>query len=125
MPPYIDLLFLLHLSFLVAHELDATHHREWRLLFVFRTMEEGAAARAFIGLHVPLVMGILWLSLLSPPAIRVVAQALLSGFSVVHLGLHWRLRAHEKNDMTNTLSWTLIVGAGVSAAAHLVALALG
>ncbi|EFC36242.1 predicted protein [Naegleria gruberi] len=55
-----NLLYILNISFLATHELDAVDKKEWRLLFLLKDMQENDAKNWFIGLHLPL-MGLLLL----------------------------------------------------------------
>lgn len=115
-----DALFALALSGLLAHELDAVHRREWRLLFVLRRMEEDRARRWFIALHVPLVAAILWAVGSPHEAVRHAAMLSLDAFMVVHAGMHARLSGHPIYEFRGTLSNGLIYGTAVVATIHLV-----
>lgn len=63
-------LFFLVVAGFIAHELDAVHRHEWRLLFVLRGMPDEAARRAFVLLHVPLFAVLLWLIAHPDAAVR-------------------------------------------------------
>ncbi len=110
-------LYYLALSFLVAHELDAVTHEEWRLLFVLRDLPSANAAQAFVALHVPLLFVILWLSHHDREAVRRWTRRAVSGFLVVHAGLHFALSGEPLYDFHGVLSRTLIFSAGLLGAA--------
>ena len=104
---------------LLAHELDAVHKHEWRLLFVLRRMADEPARRAFVLLHVPLVALIIWLAAHPDEAVRWWTVLGLDLFAVVHAGLHWRLSGHPKYAFNTAHSRLFIYGAAVLALIHL------
>ena len=114
-----DFLFYLAFATLVAHELDAVHKHEWRLLFVLRTMPDDSARRAFILIHIPLFAILFWL--LAHPVERIQFWTMLSldVFMMVHAGLHRRLFDRPKYEFHPTYSRFIIYGTAVLAAAHL------
>jgi hypothetical protein len=117
-------LFWLGVAVLMAHELDAVRAREWRLLYVLRRLPEESARAAFIVLHVPLLMAMIWLGGFPDPAVRTPFQAALDLFLIVHAGLHKRLEHHPFYDFDGALSRALIIGAALAGALHLVLLGL-
>ncbi len=114
-----NLVFYLAFATLLAHELDAVHKHEWRLLFILRRMPEDAARRAFVVAHIPLVAGLLWLLAHPAAEVRWWTMVSLDGFMVIHAGLHHRLRRHPAYAFTSAHSRGLIYGAAVLALAHL------
>ena len=86
-----DLVYYGALAFLLCHELDAVHHKEWRLLFVLRRMSDERAFLWFTGLHAPLLVLLFW-SIAEKGSIASTIQILIALFCMVHAGLHWRLR---------------------------------
>ena len=119
-----DFLFYLVFAGFIAHELDAVHKREWRLLFVLRRMPEESARRAFVLLHVPLFAVLLWLAAHPDAAVRSWTMASLDVFMIVHAGLHWRLSGHPEYAFDTPHSRLLIFGTAALAGAHLLALVL-
>ncbi|MEM6279519.1 MAG: DUF6713 family protein [Verrucomicrobiota bacterium] len=109
-----DWLFSFAISLLLAHELDAVKHREWRLLFVLRKMEEPNAISWFIYLHLPLFLTLFW-SLKSESGAAEICQILFAAFCVVHSLLHLRLRKIGKCPFTSLSSRLLIDGASLFA----------
>ena len=115
----LDLLFYFAFSALLAHELDAVHEHEWRLLFVLRAMPDENARRAFVLLHVPVVALLLWLTASPSEEVRIGTTTGLDLFMVVHAGLHWRLSGHPKYEFRTAHSRLLIYGAAALALVHL------
>ncbi|MEM7488946.1 MAG: DUF6713 family protein, partial [Pseudomonadota bacterium] len=91
--------YLLCATSLLVHEVDAVRCREWRLLYVLRTMDEDRARKAFILLHWPLS-----LLILAPFVLRGAGAAWLATgiavFAVVHLVLHLRLKDDPANEFS-------------------------
>ena len=117
-------LFFLVVAGFIAHELDAVHKREWRLLFVLRGMPDEAARRAFVLLHVPLFAVLLWLIAHPDAAVRYGTMLGVDAFLVVHAVLHWRLSGHPKYQFHARHSRLLIFGTAVLAAVHALVLVL-
>jgi hypothetical protein len=115
----LDLLFYLAFAGLLSHELDAVHKHEWRLLFVLRNMPDEQARDAFILIHVPALVLLLWLLNHSDIAVRTPAMLALDGFMVIHAGLHWRLSSNPKYEFNAPISRLLIFGTAVIALIHL------
>ena len=118
-----DLVFYLAVAGLIAHELDAVHKREWRLLFVLRSMPEAQARTAFVLAHVPLLAALLWLVSRDGP-IALWTTAAVDVFMIVHAGLHLRLRDRQEYDFRSVPSRALIHGTAAVAVVHLVLLML-
>ncbi len=115
----VDLLFHLAFAGLLSHELDAVHRREWRLLFVLRDMPEERARDAFVLVHVPALLLLLWLLNHPDSAVRNATMLALDGFMVIHAGLHWRLSSNPKYEFNSLISRLLIFGTAAVALLHL------
>ncbi|MEC8850311.1 MAG: DUF6713 family protein [Pseudomonadota bacterium] len=113
------LLFLLGLSFLLAHEIDAALNAEWRLLYVLRSLSDPTASAAFVWVHVPLFVGLLWLAFLARPGVQRATRAGLSSFLVIHAALHLRLSDHPLYGFAGWDSNGLILGAALAGALYL------
>jgi hypothetical protein len=118
----LDPLFYFAFSSLIAHELDAIHRHEWRLLYVLRTMADSTARNVFVVLHIPLIALILWLIAHDDETVRFYTQVGLDLFMIVHAGLHWRLSGHPKYEFNSMPSQLLIYGTATLALIHLVLL---
>lgn len=118
----VELLFFAVLSGFIAHELDAVHRREWRLLFVLRAMQDDPARRAFVLLHVPLVTALLWFVTHPDPSVFYAAVLSFDAFIIVHAALHARLASHRLYEFHAPYSRWLIFGTAALAAAHAILL---
>lgn len=107
------------LGLTILHELDAIRRHEWRVLPLTRSLTDGAGRAVFIWAHLPLGLLLIWIA--AQGAVSA-AGFWMSAFMVAHVGLHWLYRNHPKNELTGGYSWTLIIGAGLSGLAHILAL---
>jgi len=114
---FLAALYYLMVAALFTHELDAVKRHEWRVLPLTRLMSERAGEQVFIWIHVPLFAIILWLG---EGSIANGFRYGLSGFAVIHVGLHWLYRHHPAYEFNNWNSWSLILLTGVSGAVYLV-----
>lgn len=106
-------LFALTFALIMGHELDAMTHAEWRLLPVLNQLSDEQGRAAFVAIHVPLIVALLWLHARG----GWMFHALFGGFCAIHLGLHWALEGHSSYTFHGALSDALIWGAGLSGAA--------
>lgn len=111
------LFFYAGLSLLLTHELDAVQRREWRLFPGLARLDDAAGAQTFIALHVPLFLALLWG--LSRGGMQRGLATGLSGFAIVHVGLHLLALSDPRNAFIGATSWALIGGAGLCGALDL------
>lgn len=114
-------LFYLGFATLATHELDAMTQSEWRLLYLLRDLPDPLARDLFVLLHVPLLALLLWLTFHPQARIRDGSRLALSGFLVVHVGLHLSLQAHPAYSFFSPLSLGLIYGGGLLGLGYLLA----
>lgn len=108
-------IFILGVSLLATHELDAIRHHEWRLFAFLRPFGEERAYQLFILLHIPLFMLFLW-PLIAP--VRWL-EITIDLFLIIHVGLHYLFRNHLDYTFSGWLSHGVIGAAGVVGALHL------
>lgn len=85
-------------------------------------MADEPARRAFVLLHVPLVVMSLWLLAHPGEGVRLGSVLGLDLFAIVHAALHRRLSGHPQYAFNTPHSRLLIYGAAGLAAAHLLTL---
>lgn len=118
-PLWLKAIFLLGVSLLFTHELDAMTHSEWRVLPVTSWLAPGLGRMVFVTLHVPifaLVLG--WLTTRLPKR-AAHGQFWVSVFLVVHAGLHVAFSGQSHYTFEGILSNTLIFGAALCGALYL------
>lgn len=112
---FVLIVFVLNLTLLLIHEMDAVRNYEWRMLPVLKTMQDNAAYRAFMLLHVPLYAFLLYLLL---GGYQTAAYAILDGFLILHTLLHALFERHRQNRLTSLYSRTVIYAMGALSAVH-------
>jgi hypothetical protein len=118
MTEFADLIFLFAVTWLIIHELDAIHEREWRFFFMAISIEDETAYRIFVALHVPLLFFILW------NIQWVWLQIPIDLFLIGHAGAHLALRNHRLIAFDTWFSWVWIGGGALIGAMHLFLLVL-
>jgi len=118
--PVLDLLFLLGLSFLFGHEIDAVTHHEWRLLPILNLFDDEVGYVIFVLAHVPLFTGLVWAVTHQSVRIRFNAQVSTDIVLILHAVLHWSLSGHELYTFHTHLSEFLIFSGGLVGLIHLI-----
>lgn len=108
--------FILGVSFILLHELDAMRCHEWRMFPLTSWMGEKPGMIVFVLAHLPLFYWVLG-------AIQARNEAFAYWFSiflVLHLVAHIGFLWHPKNEFKDWMSWGIIVGAGGCGVGYLV-----
>lgn len=111
--------FLLALSLMFTHELDAIRRNEWRVIPGMNLLSDQTGFVVFVLAHVPLFGLVVWASFLQPSDKAIVFQLGFSAFCVAHVLLHWLFRNNPAYEFNNLLSRFLIWGSGVAGAAFI------
>jgi hypothetical protein len=104
-------LFLIGISFLIVHEMDAIRCKEWRIYPGLSLLSEKSGQIFFIFAHIPLLF-IMFYQLIFISN----NNAFIKGFDIfmiVHIGLHLLFLRHKNNEFRDWISWTFILGAGL------------
>jgi uncharacterized integral membrane protein len=115
-----NLLFYLVFATILTHELDAMTQSEWRLLFILRNLPEQTASLAFVVLHVPLIVALLWLTNSESEVVKNLSRIVFAGFLVIHSGLHKLLENSPNYTFNSSLSLGLIYGGGLLGLLYLI-----
>ncbi len=105
------LVFYTGFSTLLAHELDAVAHAEWRVLPLTSFLPDHIGYAVFVVMHIPLLVGLLWLLCESSQQVHERTRLVVAGFLVLHLILHRLFEGHEHYDFYSSLSVGLIQAA--------------
>lgn len=111
-----DFLFYTMLALFFTHELDAVRRHEWRVLPLTSFLPERIGEQVFVWMHAPLFLAIFWFGRGDPNS---GFGLCLSGFSIVHIALHWLFRNHPAYEFNNLTSWALIIATGAFGALHI------
>lgn len=108
--------FLLAVSLMFVHELDAMQRREWRIFPGLSRLDDTLGMQVFVWLHVPLFVLVVYFA----------GEAIADGgsrfsfwfgvFCVVHAFVHWAFGGHPACEFKNVLSRTIIWGCGAAGA---------
>ncbi|WP_158963520.1 DUF6713 family protein [Myroides fluvii] len=115
------LFFYFGLSFMIMHEIDAVRCKEWRIFPGLASLGDKVGYILFIFAHLPLFVFVLWLLNHSQNPLPFIKG--FSIFCIVHIGLHLLFLKHKYNEFKDWISWTLIIGAGVSGLLQLIRMA--
>ena len=111
------LLFLIGISFLIVHEMDAIRCKEWRIFPGLSLLSDKVGQLIFVFAHIPLFFILFYqLTYISDN------NAFIKGFDIfmiVHIGLHLLFLRHKNNEFKDWISWTLIIAAGLFGLADL------
>ena len=102
--------YLLGITFILMHEMDAVRCREWRIFPGLTLLNEKNGLIAFIFLHIPLFYWIMLETLANNETFRMGFDY----FLITHFILHLLFLMHKKNEFKDRISWTIISGAGLS-----------
>jgi hypothetical protein len=105
--------FVVALSFILLHEMDAVKQHEWRIFPLTFWLNDRLGYFVFMALHLPLYVLLFWnLYRADGPN-----HTLIRGFNIffiVHVFLHLLFLKHPKNEFKSVFSWVIILGAGIS-----------
>ncbi len=108
--------FVIGLSLILTHELDAMTAREWRIFPPLSRLSDENGRWLFVALHVPLFAWMLW-GLTGPE--QASWRVGFDVFLIAHAFAHLLLHRHPDNGFRRPLSWVLIGGAAVAGALDL------
>jgi hypothetical protein len=103
--------FYLGLSAIIIHEMDAVRCKEWRIFPGLSFLDDNRGFKIFMIAHVPLFYFLFW---------GLMAQSDSSQLNfgldicfIVHVGLHLLFLRHKKNEFKDSVSWTVVLSAGL------------
>jgi hypothetical protein len=108
-----NVVFMIAITFLLVHEMDAIHCKEWTIFPGLSRLTEETGYLVFTLAHLPLIFlvlaglagGQIFL-----PAVRIT----LDVFCLAHIGLHVLFNHHPKNGFGSRFSWLIILGTGLA-----------
>lgn len=105
--------FLIGLSFILTHEMDAIKCQEWTIFPLLSKLDEKTGYFVFTAIHIPLYLLLFW-GLYGKNGIDPSVIMGLDIFFIVHVFLHVLFLKHPKNQFTSAFSWIIILGAGIA-----------
>ena len=104
--------FYLGISLMTLHEMDAIRCREWRIFPGLSLLSDKLGHLVFVIAHIPLFYFIFW-QLTRSQDIEVFMKG-FNIFMIVHLLLHILFLKHKNNEFKDWISWSIIIGSGLS-----------
>jgi len=112
-------LFLIIVSILLIHEMDAIRAMEWRMFVFLRDMAEETAYRVFAAVHFPLYFMVLYIIIFGGARAVYVTKFVIDIFLLAHAILHYCFRKKETNGFCSWYSKVIIYSMAVLALIHL------
>ena len=103
-----DVFYLLGVTLILMHEMDAVRCKEWRIFPGLSYLSDSSGFIVFMLVHIALFYGLLMMWNSGSESFR-------TGFNfflVVHVGLHILFLKHKNNLFKDWISWSIIIGAG-------------
>jgi hypothetical protein len=113
-------LFLLNISLLILHEMDAIRRKEWKLFIVLKDMQEERGYLVFSLLHLPLCFIILYFIMDNGSPYYHVFTLVINGFLIFHGGIHLLFRNNRDNKFRGVYPNMVIFLMSILAALQLV-----
>ena len=101
--------YLIGLSFIIMHEMDAIRCKEWRIFPGLSLLNDKLGYILFIFLHIPLFYWIF----IETQADNKKFSVGFDYFLIVHMFLHIGFLMHKKNEFKDWISWAIIIGASI------------
>ena len=117
-------LFIVMVSLLLIHEMDAVRTKEWKMFIILKDMEDEQAYRLFVIAHLPLYFSVLFIMIQGGAQANEILFYLIDLFIVGHSFIHYAFRKKVNNGFTSFFSKALIYGLGFLAVTHLFLLLL-
>jgi hypothetical protein len=113
-------LFILNISLLILHEMDAIRRKEWRLFAVLKGMKEENGYLVFSLLHLPLCFIILYFIMNAGGPNYQLFTLVINIFLIFHGVIHLLFRNKINNEFRGAYSYAIIFTMSVIAALQLV-----
>ena len=112
-----NLSLIVAVALLAVHEMDAITLAEWRLLPILSSMKDGAAREAFVLLHIPLYIGLVWALVFA--SWKELAGRVFSLAIIAHTTAHFLLSGHEFYTFSAPIETVTVYGAAAAALIYL------
>ncbi len=114
-------LFILNVSLLILHEMDAIRRKEWKLFIILKNMDEERGYLVFSLLHFPLCFIILYFIMNNSSSYYNIFTTAVNIFLIFHGGIHLVFRNNSGNDFRGLYSYIIIFLMSIIAALQLIA----
>jgi len=117
--PVEQILFLVILSLLLVHEMDAIRAKEWKMFVVLKDITEETAYRVFTFIHFPLYLAAFYVLFCNGVTASDVLKIMIDIFLVFHAFVHYAFRKHRNNGFHTWFSKINIYSMAALALLHL------
>lgn len=100
--------------FMMMHEFDAIHNKEWRMMVPLRRLSEEVQYRIFLLIHIPLMLVYTLYIYGAMTSSFFGMWIVLNLVSVVHLPLHVKALNWKSNVFNSFLSFSFMIGAAIA-----------
>ena len=112
-------MFVLIISLLLLHEMDAIRTKEWGMFIILKDMKDEIAYRLFSAFHLPLYFLVIFIVMNNEVKSNFILSIVIDLFLVAHTIIHFCFRKKENNNFSSLYSKTIIYSLGVLAIIHL------
>jgi hypothetical protein len=113
------ILFVVIISLLLLHEMDAIRAREWKMFIVLKDMSEETAYKVFLFIHFPLYIAAFYVLCNESMQSGYILKVSIDIFLIGHAILHYGFRNHNSNGFSAYYSKAIIYSLFALALAHL------
>lgn len=117
-------LFLLNVSLLFVHEMDAIRRKEWKMFIILKDLSEELGYLIFTLLHLPIFFFILLFLMTGFKEFSFKAYLITDIALIAHLLVHILFSRHKNNGFAGLFSRSIIYLMGALAIIHLLLLFL-
>ena len=117
MKTWLNLSLIIAFSLLAVHEMDAMTHAEWRLLPGLSALPDETGRDAFIWLHIPLYIGLIWAIFFS--SWQQLVGRTFSVAMIAHAVAHFVLSGHAHYTFVPPIETVTVYGAALAGLIYL------
>jgi len=111
--------FIVMLTLLLIHEMDAIRAKEWKMFIVLKNLEDELAYRIFTLAHIPIYFFVLFVLVrVEMPAIAPFKYS-VDIFLIIHAVIHYCFRKKPNNGFRSLFSITIIYSLSILAIIHI------
>ncbi|AOY77588.1 DUF6713 family protein [Clostridium formicaceticum] len=115
----LNTIFILNLSFLLLHEMDAIRNKEWKMFIYLKNMEDDKAYQIFTVMHLPIYVVMLFVLVNYFSNLELMIYLILDLFLIFHSIIHYIFKRHSENNFNSSFSKIIIYSMGVASVIHL------
>lgn len=115
----LTLIFMVNVSLILIHEMDAIRNKEWKMFVFLKNIEQNKASKIFILLHLPIYIGLLYFMHGDYYGFKPRVYLALDIFLIFHSIIHFLFRRHKENGFESVFSNFIIYSMGLLSIFHI------